>query len=186
MEQLSQIGQAGKRAVRADNRASLEIDRADSGIRRAVGDPTRFVVGLEQELGRMRRHDDSSYLLMLTPDSRIEVTSLDRLGARFAANLRSYDSLCRYGANHFLVMLPHVRDRDVGGIVRRLRIQVAGYPLKLAGGNDAFVTATTGGVMLDFGSSLHENIDRAVLACSIAQRDGGNCDQMWRPGMQAA
>lgn len=93
----------------------------------------------------MRRHSDSNCLVMVAPDARVDMSALDSLGG----SLRSYDSLCRYGANHFLVLPPHVRREDVPGIVRRLRVQVAGYPQTLTGGEEAFVTATTGGAMLD-------------------------------------
>jgi hypothetical protein len=48
----------------------------------------------------MRRHSDSSCLLMVTPDARVGIKAM-----------------------------------DVPGIVRRLRVQVAGYPLVLAGGD---------------------------------------------------
>lgn len=173
-------------AVRGSHYEAFEAVRDRSGSCTVIGDPSGFVVNLERELGRMRRYGDSSCLLMIAADARVKFTALDDLGARFAASLRNYDSLCRYGANHFLVLLPHVRSADVPGIVRRLRVQVAGYALDLVDGTEAFVTATTGGSMLDTDYDMHENIDRAVLAYRAVKNQGGNDHQMWTPGLEAA
>ena len=73
---------------------------------------------------------------------------------------------------------------DVSGIVRRLRRQVAGYPLRLADGTEDYVTATFGGAMLDLDIELHENIDRAVLAGRFGMKLGGDTDQMWAPSLK--
>lgn len=134
----------------------------------------------------MRRHSDSSCLVMVAPDARVDMSAVDSLGGRLAGSLPSHDSLCRYGANHFLVLPPHVRREDVPGIVRRLRVQVAGYPQTLTGGEEAFVTATTGGAMLDTDSTMHENIDRAVLACRASMKRGGDTDHLRSPGLETA
>lgn len=109
---------------------------------------------------------------------------LDDLTRRVAANLRSYDALCRYGANHFLILLPHVKNADVAGIARRVRVQAAGYALTLADGGKGFVTASTGGVMLDTGIGMQENIDRAAAAFRAARWDGGNNHRMWAPAAE--
>ena len=175
-----------QQVVRGNHHKSFEIVRDDSRSCTIVGDPSGFVVNLDRELARMRRYNDSSCLLMVTPDVRVDILAMDGLGARFAANLRSYDSLCRYGANHFLVLLPHVQTQDVPGIVRRLRLQVAGYSLKLANGADGLVTATTGGVMLDPECPMQTNIDRAILSCRAGLKQGGDTDQMWSPSLRAA
>lgn len=142
--------------------------------RALVGDPAGFIVGLESELQRMRRNNDSSCLMMVAPDRRITIRSMDMLGARFASNLRSYDALCRYGANHFLVLLPHVREIHVAGIARRLFIQVAGYAVETADGGEQFVTATLGSAMLDAADTLNGNIDRVVQAYNCAGAGNGN------------
>ena len=180
------VEQTVRQAVRANGHGSVEIARDKSRPCAIIGDSAGFIVNLERDLGRMRRHSDSSCLMMVAPDARMDMSAVDSLGGRFADNLRSYDSLCRYGANYFLVLLPHVLREDVPGIVRRLRVQVAGYPLALAGGDDAFVMATTGGAMLDADSTMHENIDRAVLACRAGMKRGGDTDQTWSPGLEAA
>lgn len=171
-------------AVGAGQEPGAAITRERSGRRPIVGDPTAFIVNLERELGRMRRYGDSSCLLMIAADARVDIPELDRLGLRFAASLRSYDSLCRYGASHFLVLLPHVQSPDVAGIVRRLRVQVAGYSLRLADGREGFVTASTGGTMLDTDCGMHDNIDRAVLAYQAARALGGNDHRMWSQGLE--
>lgn len=172
-------------AVRATRDHTIELTRDELNPCAIVGDPSGFIVSLEAELGRMRRHSDSSCLLMVTPDANVGIRAMDGLGARLAANFRSYDSLCRYGARQFLVLLPHVLRENAPSIVRRLRVQVVGYPLTLVGGTEAFVTATIGGAMLEAGSTMNENIDRAVMACKVGKKRGGDTDQMWSPSLEA-
>jgi len=177
--------QSLNRVEHANIHGSLGIARDELYPCANIGDPSGFIVDLERELGRMRRYGDSSCLLMVTPDAHVDIKAMDSLGARFAANLRSYDSLCRYGANRFLVLLPNIQCVDVPGVIRRLRVQVVGYPLVLAGGENGFVTATTGGAILDTDRTMNENIDRAILACGVGLRQGGNTDHMWSPGLEA-
>lgn len=174
------------RAVEGGPAVAMGIHRRDKGSCRVVGDPAAFIVSLERELARMRRYGDSACLLFASADMSVEPVSMDNLTGRIAANLRSYDALCRYGVNHFLILLPHVKGIDVPGIVRRVRVQVAGYALTLADGGEGFVTASTGGVMLDPGIGMRENIDRAAAAFKVVQRDGGNCHRMWGPGVETS
>lgn len=162
------------------------VARRDNGSCRIVGDPAAFIVGLERELARMRRYGDSGCLLFASADATVNPVSVDKLTCRIAANLRSYDAVCRYGANHFLILLPHVKGVDVPGIVRRVRVQVAGYALILADGGEEFVTASTGGVMLDPDIGMQENIDRAAAAFRVVRRNGGNDHIMWAPGVETA
>lgn len=46
-----------------------------------VGDPAGFIVNLEKELGRMRRHSDSNCLVMVAPDARVDMSAVDSLTA---------------------------------------------------------------------------------------------------------
>lgn len=156
------------------------------GICRVIGDPAAFIVALKAEMARMRRYDDSSCLMFFGTDALIQTESLDVLARRVAANLRSYDVLCRYGANHFLILLPRAKTVDVAGIARRVRVQAAGYALTLADGGEGFVTASTGGVMLDPDIGMQKNIDRAAKAFGAAQRDGGNSHRTWTPAARQA
>lgn len=171
-------------AVKDGQAEIMGVSRRDNGSCRVAGDPAAFVVSLERELARMRRYGDSACLLFASADASVDPVSVDSLTGRVAANLRSYDALCRYGANHFLILLPHVKGVDVPGIVRRVRIQMAGYALILADGAEGFVTASTGGVMLDPDVGMQENIDRAAGAFRLARRDGGNHHRMWAPNVE--
>jgi hypothetical protein len=170
--------------AKIERRSAPGLVARDRGMA-LVGDPAGFIVALENELQRMCRYDDSSCLMMVAPDRRITVRSMDLLGARFAANLRSYDALCRYGANHFLVLLPHVGEVHVAGIARRLSIQVAGYPVETVEGPGQFVTAMVGSAMLDLADSLNGNIDRAVQAYKCAGTADGATEKPPHAGMAA-
>jgi GGDEF domain-containing protein len=141
---------------------------------------------MERELDRMRRHSDSSGLLLISPDAPVDVKAMDLLGARFANSLRSYDALCRYGANRFLILLPHVVESHVSGIVRRLRIQVTGYSLQLANGTEQYVTSVIGAAMLDPAASLEENIERVVKAHRAAISNDGNAEILRTPPLLSA
>lgn len=179
-------GRSDVPAVKEGQTGIMGVVRRDNGSCRIVGDPAAFIVSLERELVRMRRYGDSGCLLFASADATVDPVSVDRLTYRIAANLRSYDAVCRYGANHFLILLPHVKGIDVPGIVRRVRIQVAGYALVLTDGGEEFVTASTGGVMLDPDIGMQENIDRAAAAFRVVRRDGGNDHKMWVPGVEPA
>jgi len=178
--------QAVIQAIHSNHHDSLAVARDEMSPCTVVDDPSGFIVDLERELGRMRRFSDSSCLLTVTPEADIDIKAIDDLGDRFAANLRAYDALCRYGSNRFLVLLPNIQHQDVPGVVRRLRVQVVGYPLVLTSGENAFVSVATGGTMLDTNRAMQENIDRAVLACAAAVRQGGNTYQMWSPSLESA
>ena len=172
-------------APRVGQTGTTGVVRHEKGSCPVVGDSAAFIVGLDTELARMRRHDDHSCLLFAATDALVQPGSLDDLTRRVAANLRSYDALCRYGANHFLILLPHVKHVDVAGIARRVRVQAAIYALTLADGGKGFVTASTGGVMLDTGIGMLDNIDRAAAAFRAARLDGGNNHRMWAPVVES-
>jgi hypothetical protein len=40
--------------------------------------------------------------------------------------------------------------------------------------------------MLDGDRTMHENIDRAVLACRAGMKQGGDTDLMWSPSLDVA
>lgn len=174
------------RAGICSSRGTLVKAGTDTASARIIGDPSEFVFRMERELDRMRRHCDSSGLLLIGPDGPLDVQAMDLVGARFANSLRSYDALCRYGANRLLVLLPHVVESHVYGIVRRLRIQMTGYSLRLADGTEQYVTSVIGATMLDPAASLDENIERVVKAHRAANSKGGNAEILRTPPLSSA
>ncbi|MEN8195908.1 MAG: diguanylate cyclase, partial [Pseudomonadota bacterium] len=143
--------------------------------------PAAIMTGLRQELDRIRLTHDSSCICVVSPDGDNAALAMDGFGKRFATKLRSYDAICRFADDKYLVMLPHISRKDAVGVIKRLRIQVIGEPFPVDGGEKVMVTASFGGTMLDSEAPLHEHIDRASEAHGWALKGMGDSICLWTP-----
>lgn len=95
---------------------------------------------------------------------------------RIRAELRSYDSLGRYGGEEFLVVLPDTDTQGALVLAERLR-KVTGISVPYAGGGSLRCTMSFG-VAAEYGSVV-ETVDQLVKAADQAlyhaKNDGRNC-----------
>ena len=177
------MGAFGERAGRVFSveNESCGLVRDGSGPVVIDNNPAAIMTGLRQELDRLRLTHDSSCICVVSPDGDDAALAMDGFGKRFATKLRSYDAICRFADDKYLVMLPHISRKDAVGVIKRLRIQVIGEPFPIDGGGKVMVTASFGGTMLDSEAPLHEHIDRASEAHGWALKGMGDSICLWTP-----
>jgi diguanylate cyclase (GGDEF)-like protein len=88
--------------------------------------------------------------------------------------LRTYDSMCRYGGEEFLICLPSTKLDKAKKIVNRLRIGLASLPIGLDKDVQLNITASFGIAKLATNIPLDDNIARADEALYAAKHGGRN------------
>jgi hypothetical protein len=177
---MGAFGERSGRAVTVDNR-SYGLARDGGGPVVIDNNPAAIMMGLRQELDRIRLTHDSSCICVVSPDGDNAALAMDGFGERFATKLRSYDAIYRFADDKYLVMLPHISRNDAVGVIKRLRTQVIGESFPVGGGGKVMVTASFGGTMLDSEAPLHEHIDRASEAYDWALKGMGDSICIWTP-----
>jgi diguanylate cyclase (GGDEF)-like protein len=88
--------------------------------------------------------------------------------------LRSYDSMCRYGGEEFLICLPSTKLDKAKKIVNRLRIRLFSLPIDLDKDKQLNITASFGVAKMTTNIPLYGNIARADEALYAAKHGGRN------------
>ena len=97
---------------------------------------------------------------------------LQTIAASLAGALRSYDTICRYGGEEFLIMTPTTEPSKALETAERLRLVVAENPIEIGGGKTVKLTISLGVSSLQAGDSLDGLIYRADNALYIAKEEG--------------
>jgi diguanylate cyclase (GGDEF)-like protein len=148
-----------------------------------VGNRRAFVVDVERELARSRRHKHPFGLALVDVDHFKKVNDtyghqagdeVLRCFVRLAAGaLRKGDSLYRYGGEEFVILLPHAA---LGGAVlaaERVLAAVASSEIKL-GEKGVRITASAGVAGVGATETVAEALSRADAALYEAKRGGRN------------
>ena len=143
-----------------------------------VDDPVAMKRDLEKEHGRVSRVGSTCCMVLVRTDGLPEDDTasqiVDAVGKRFSHSLRPYDSLYRFSPDMFLILLSHIKAEDTRAVMDRLNDTVSRTLLRLKDGGDAPATASFGGMMMDPGLSVEENLDSTGRALFAASKDGGN------------
>jgi len=87
------------------------------------------------------------------------------------------DILCRYGGEEFAVILPNTDSEGARRVAEKIRVAVAGMPVRCTSGTDLYITVSLGVTTLPHAGEPQRVIDSADQALYAAKRDGRN---RWR------
>ena len=144
---------------------------------------------LEQERERIMRKNSHCTLCMLDIDHFKEVNDryghavgdqvLRKTAERCTTQLRSYDSIFRYGGEEFLLCMPELGAVDAEVIIERLRQHIAATPFELDDGCTIPITASFGITQMGRDKSVQDTIIEADHALLCAKSMGRNRICRW-------
>jgi len=142
----------------------------------------RCEVVFDIEIKRQQRSGEPLAVIMVDIDNFKQIN--DRFGhltgdqvlrgvyARMVEVLRELDSVCRWGGEEFLLLLPGTDGTSLGVVAEKLRNSVASHDFGL----DEPVTISLGGTMIhDAAEGIERVIERADDALYRAKAAGKNC-----------
>ncbi len=150
---------------------------------------------LEKEHDRIARSGNSGCIALGDLDHFKRVNDSHGHGAgdkvliasaeRFLGQLRSYDTVYRYGGEEFLVYLPGADMETAKIVIERLRMSLEAQPIPLDGDQAITVTGSFGLAEMDGSISLKKVITRADTALYQAKDSGRNQVVLWSDELQA-
>jgi diguanylate cyclase (GGDEF)-like protein len=102
---------------------------------------------------------------------------LQEVAQRLHSSLRAYDSVGRYGAEEFLVIIPEIAPENLSSVVTRLRACVTQTPISAGAGplNIAVSIGASGMGAGTQGLGVHFLLHAADVALYLSRRSGRNC-----------
>ncbi|MBI5331922.1 MAG: diguanylate cyclase [Betaproteobacteria bacterium] len=93
--------------------------------------------------------------------------------------LRRYDSLCRYGGEEFLILLPNTDLENAASLLNRIREKLADNPIRVESGHEIPLTASFGVTHMAREEALEEAVEHADHALLAAKAQGRNKVCVW-------
>ncbi len=157
---------------------------ANTDVLTGVSSRRAFLAGLEAELARARRHNESLSLLMLDIDHFKRVNDvhghpigdavLKQFSETCAGMLRAHDLFGRLGGEEFAIVLPHTDAEGARCVAEKIRTAVAQTPMPTAAG-DITVTVSIGLAQMEgLPGEVDQLMARADQALYEAKRGGRN------------
>jgi two-component system, cell cycle response regulator len=102
---------------------------------------------------------------------------LQEVAHRLRSSLRAYDSVGRYGAEEFLVVIPEIAPENLSSVVVRLRSSVTQMPITTSSGpvQIAVSVGASGMAAGTQGLGAHFLLHAADVALYLSRRSGRNC-----------
>ncbi|WP_312443556.1 sensor domain-containing diguanylate cyclase [Stutzerimonas kunmingensis] len=168
---------------------------ANTDVLTGVSSRRSFLAGLEAELARARRHDESLSLLMLDIDHFKRVNDvhghpigdavLKQFTATCASMLRAHDLFGRLGGEEFAIALPHTDLDGARSVAEKIRMAIEQAPLTTAAGNIE-ITVSIGVAQTQAGQhGIDQLIAWADKALYDAKHGGRNQVRVGRPEDEA-
>lgn len=168
---------------------------ANTDVLTGVSSRRSFLTGLEAELARARRHDESLSLLMLDIDHFKRVNDvhghpigdavLKQFTATCASMLRAHDLFGRLGGEEFAIALPHTDLDGARSVAEKIRMAIEQAPLTTAAGNIE-ITVSIGVAQTHAGQhEIDQLIAWADKALYDAKHGGRNQVRVGRPEDEA-
>lgn len=142
-----------------------------------------IMTGLRDEVERMRLTLHTSCLCVVSPDGEQFDQVMDGFCDRIARLLRSCDAIYCFAPDKILLLMPHIHRKEALSVIGRIRDRATRSPITLSCGGEQLVTASFGATMLDTRAPLHDHIDNASRAHTVALKGSGNSICMWAPGV---
>jgi len=157
---------------------------ANTDVLTGVSSRRAFLAGLEAELARARRHNESLSLLMLDIDHFKRVNDvhghpigdavLKQFSETCAGMLRAHDLFGRLGGEEFAIVLPHTDAEGARCVAEKIRTAAAQTPMPTAAG-DITVTVSIGLAQMEgLPGEVDQLMARADQALYEAKRGGRN------------
>ena len=144
-----------------------------------------------QAIDAWRRDSQTSAILLMDIDYFKRVNdkfghaagdlALQRLVELISGRVRSVDTLCRFGGEEFVVLLPNTDVSSASRLAERIRKEIAASPITLPSGESVTITASIGIAEVSpgpdekdlktLGDSLIARADVALYAAKSAGRD---------------
>lgn len=141
-----------------------------------------FIEQLEQDISHCRRLDWEMGLAMIDVDKFKSINDtyghhvgdlvLKELAVRLQRPLRTFDSLCRYGGEEFVLILPNADKQQTLLICERLRDSVGSTPI-LCGQHEINITVSIGTTFLT-NKSPEKMVLEVDVALYLAKKNGRN------------
>lgn len=148
-----------------------------------------MVMKLAEEYERAQRTGQTCALCMMDLDyfkrindqhgHKVGDEVLQMVTTLVTTELRRYDSLCRYGGEEFLILLPNTDLEKAASLLNRIREHIAGSPLRLESGLEVSLTASFGVTHLTREDPLDEAVEHADHALLAAKAQGRNKVCIW-------
>lgn len=100
-----------------------------------------------------------------------------------SGELRRNDSLCRYGGEEFLLLLPNTDLQSAGILLNRIREKMETTPLELPAGPTLRITASFGVACLTRDAAPEAVLEQADHALLTAKAEGRNRVCLWEMGV---
>ncbi|HTM87810.1 MAG TPA: diguanylate cyclase [Terriglobales bacterium] len=102
---------------------------------------------------------------------------LQEVAQRLRSSLRAYDTVGRYGAEEFLVVIPEIAPENLASVITRLRSSVTQLPVNTGAGpvSIAVSMGASGMAAGTQGLGAHFLLHAADVALYLSRRNGRNC-----------
>ena len=102
---------------------------------------------------------------------------LQEVAQRLRSSLRAYDTVGRYGAEEFLVVIPEIAPENLASVITRLRSSVTQLPVNTSAGpvSIAVSIGASGMAAGTQGLGAHFLLHAADVALYLSRRNGRNC-----------
>ena len=102
---------------------------------------------------------------------------LQEVAQRLRSSLRAYDTVGRYGAEEFLVVIPEIAPENLASVITRLRSSLTQLPVSTGAGpvSIAVSIGASGMAAGTQGLGVHFLLHAADVALYLSRRNGRNC-----------
>jgi len=148
-----------------------------------------FIHILEQEYARVIRFDEPCCVVLMDIDNFKNINdefghaagdkALISIASFIIANLRPYDSICRYGGEEFLICMPKTSLEMAHTIIERIRKEMSQKKICVLEDNCIKIPASFGIAPMSAEEELKNTIEHADKALYRAKANGRNKVEVW-------